>query len=299
MLIKSSPAKNNICAVVVSHDPGEDFILNIRSIVPQVGKVVVVNNGSKKFKSAFLEKAGFEDKIYLINNSENLGQGNALNQGVRWALSQDFKWVLLSDQDSLLGPSMVQELVKAYQSYSQREKVGMIGSNCTYRSIKEVKYKKECRDKMYFERDVVMMSGSLLSVLAYNQAGPFREEFFIDAIDMDYCLKLRAKGFRLIVACRAQMFHNVGKMTGQRFFGRKGFVTNHSPERCYYMIRNMVVLLKEYVFREPYWVLRNIVWLFFVKPSCVILYEKDKAKKIKEMIRGFFHGLIGKLGKYQ
>lgn len=290
-----APAKNNICAVIVSHDPDKGFIQNLKSIINQSAGVVVVNNGSEKFTPDFLE--GFEGKVHLINNTENLGQGKALNQGVNRAISRGCQWVLLLDQDSLLDPLMVEEQIRTYQNHPQKDKIKMIGSNCIFRDIKEVKYKKECRRKLYFERDVVMMSGSLLSVAAYNKMGPFREEFFIDTIDLDYCLRLRKEGFKIIVACRAQMAHSVGKMaTMRKFIWKKFLVTNHPPERYYYMTRNDLILIKEYFFKEPYWMFRNLVWLFFVKPGLVLLYEKDKFQKIKSMFLGAIHAIINRTG---
>ncbi len=141
MLFQPLPTKKNICAVVVSHNPGEDFIANIRSTKNQVDKVVVVNNGSEKLSLGFLGK----ESVYLINNSENLGQGRALNQGAEWAISQGYQWFLLLDQDSVPDSSMVQELIRAYQSCPWIEKIKIIGSNCTFREIGEIKYKKECQ----------------------------------------------------------------------------------------------------------------------------------------------------------
>lgn len=277
--------KGNICAVIVSHKPGKDFIENLESVKKQVAKVVVVSNGSSFFKETDLG-----EKVYLINNSENLGQGRALNQGVAWAINQGYQWALLLDQDSELSSSMVENLIRAYQSCLFRGKVKMLGSNCTYKNIEVVKYNKECKDNLYFERDVIQMSGNLLSLSAYQKIGPFREEFFIDSTDADYCLRLRKNGFKIIVACQAQMKHSVGEGAKMRsFFGRKFLVTNHSPERCYYMTRNGLILVKEYLFREPHWALRRIVWYFFVKPGLIIFFEGNKLQKLKSMFIGLIH----------
>jgi len=157
------PNKKNICAIIVSHNPGEEFLSNIQSTSSQVDKIVVVNNGSEKLTPDFFQKTKVEKGVYLINNSDNLGQGKALNQGTGWAISQGYEWVLLLDQNSIPEPLMVEELIKAYQACPYREKLGIIASNCTYRNIGEIKYTKECHGKSHFERDVVMMSGTLLS----------------------------------------------------------------------------------------------------------------------------------------
>jgi len=300
MQFQPPPNKKNICAVIVSHSPREEFLLNIKSTEAQVDKVVVVNNGSREVNLDLLKDADLEKNIHLINNSDNLGQGKALNQAVDWILSQGYEWILLLDQNSIPDSSMIDELIKAYKSCPYRGKVRMIGSNCTYRNIEEIKYRKECQKKSHFERDVVMMSGTLLSSSAYKEIGPFREEFFVDSTDADYCLRLRAKGFRIIVACKAQMTHSVGEDASiKNFLGKKILVTNHNHIRCYYMERNGLILVKEYFFREPYWALRRIIWYFLIKPGLVTLFEKDKMRKLKSMMRGVIHAFANKTGKYE
>lgn len=300
MISQLAPTKKNIAAIIVSHDPGKEFLSNIRSTSAQVDKVVVVNNDSKKLTSGFFKKEKLDEKVHLISNRDNLGQGKALNQGVKLALSKGYEWVLLLDQDSLPNSSMVKEQIKVYQTFLHREKIGVIGSNCTYRNLREIKYQKECQGKLYFERDVVMMSGSLLALSAWKEIGPFREEFFLDSTDADYCLRLRTKGHHIIVACRAQMMHSVGEAGSfKNFFGKKILVTNHNHIRCYYMERNGLILVKEYLFREPYWALRRVVWYFLIKPGLVVLYEKDKLRKLKYMMQGTLHALVSKTGKYE
>lgn len=293
-----SPKKENICALVVSHSPDQSFVSNLMSIASQTDKIIIVNNGSDKFTPDFLGAAGSKDKIHLINNSENLGQAKALNQGTDWALNSGYQWILLLDQDSLLDQSMVSELIKGYNARPYKKRVGLIGSNCIFKNINEIKYQKECQGKDIFEREVAMMSGSLLSLAAYKEIGHFREEFFIDSIDADYCLRLRSKGFKMIIACKALMAHEVGRQgVMKKFAGRKLLVTNHNARRCYYMARNGLILAKEYFFKEPKWALKRIAWYFIYKPGLIIFYEEDKISKLRAMAKGASHALFGKTGK--
>ncbi len=283
-----NPKKENIAAVVVTHNPDGDFLSNIDSIKNQVAKVIVVSNGAR------ISLQGAE----IIENKINLGQGKALNQGVNLAISLGFKWVLILDQDSLLNSSMVDNLIQAYETCPFREKVKMIGSNCVYKGIGEQKYEKENDNECFFERDVIMASGTLLSANAYKVTGGFREEFFIDSTDVDYCLRIRKNGFRIIVAYDAIMTHEVGNSREfKNILGKKVLITNHSAKRCYYMTRNGLILVREYFFREPSWVLRRIAWYFVIKPALIILYEENKLQKIKYMIKGMADALINKTGK--
>ena len=141
-----------------------------------------------------------------------------------------------------------------------------------------------------------MASGTLLSADAFEKTGPFREEFFVDSIDADYCLRLRKNGFKNIIAFDAMMTQRVGsggKM--KKFLWKKILVTNHSAKRCYYMTRNGLILVKEHLFCEPYWCIRRILWHFFIKPLFVMLYEKDKKQKFKSIIKGIFHAFLSKV----
>ena len=96
------------------------------------------------------------------------------------------------------------------------------------------------------------------------------------------------------------MMHSVGEDASMKnFLGKKILVTNHNHIRCYYMERNGLILVKEYLFREPSWAFRRIIWYFLVKPGLVLLYEEDKFRKIKDMMRGALHALVGKTGKYK
>ncbi len=293
----SIPEKKNILAVVVAHDPDENFIENLKITAEQVDKIVVVNNGSPKITQNVFDNSWFSEKVFLISNRENLGQGRALNQGANWAKENGFKWVLLLDQDSRAREDMVQKQIEAFLECDFKNKLGLVGVNCTFKGTGEVKYFYKNKTK-YFERDVVMASGSLLPLNAFLKTGQFREEFFVDSIDADYCLRLRKKGFKLIVAQNAMMEQRVGsegKM--KRFLWRKILVTNHPSKRCYYMARNGLILVKEHFFSEFYWSLRRIAWHLFIKPLFIILYEKDKINKIKGTIKGIFHALINKTGR--
>lgn len=292
MPISTNPQKINICAIVVSHSPGNDFLSNIKAAADQVGKVVVINNGSQKISKNIFEAAGL-DNIHLISNAKNYGQGKALNQGAEWAVSNGYEWILLLDQDSKSDLKMVENEILAYEKCPFKESIGLIGVNCSYENTGEIKYNSNDPKGIFFERNVIMTSGMLLSLEAYKKTGPLREEFFIDSTDADYCLRLRKNGFKIIVALKAMMEQRVGEGAFmKKFFWKKILVTNHSPERCYYMTRNGLILVREYLFLEPQWCLRRIVWYFCVKPMFVIFYEKEKIRKIKFILNGILHAFI-------
>lgn len=285
------PKKENIAAIIVAHNPPQNFSKNLESLTCQVGKMVIINSGPHKINFNILPQ-----NAKLISNDKDFGQGRDLNLGAAWAKENGFNWFLLMDQDSFCHNGMVEELIKAYISCPFKDKVGAVGSNCIWTNLNQaVKYSSRQTNKIFFERDIVMATGTLLSREAFEKSGFFREEFFIDSIDTDYSLKLRKAGFKIIIAYNAKLNQEIGNSNKFfNFFGKKIVVTNHSAKRCYFMTRNGLILVKEYFLKEPYWALRRIIWHIFVKPGLIVLYEEDKLNKLKFIFKGVGHALIGK-----
>ena len=118
----------SVCAVIVTYRSGSEVVPTYRSVEPQVGRVVIVDNGSDIGTVRVLEDLTRESdgKTGLIRNGSNLGVGAALNQGCRHAVSLGFDWVLLMDQDSVAAPEMVASLLDAWETHPDREKVSIM-----------------------------------------------------------------------------------------------------------------------------------------------------------------------------
>lgn len=278
------PDPTTICAVVVTFRPSAELLPALAALAPQVAHIVIVDNGSS-------DPITIKDATF-ISNKENRGQGVALNQGIKEAYKRNFSWVLLMDQDSLADPAMVQELIKAYYTASKHhDPVGLIGVNFTYRTTGRLAYNKESAGRTFFKRTGIQISGSLLSLAAYQSVGPFREDFFIDYIDTEYCLRLHATGFAGIIAYNAHMAHGLGQK------GKYTATANYSPLRRYYRTRNELVLIKEYALKNPWWTLKHIGWSIFIEWRLILLTEDHRWEKIKAAVKGIKDAFTGRMGQ--
>jgi rhamnosyltransferase len=133
-------------------------------------------------------------------------------------------------------------------------------------------------------------SGTLLALTAVSRAGAMRDAFFIECIDIEFALRLRAAGLRLIASGRPLMTHGAGEALERRFFGRVVLVGNHAPWRCFLQYRNLTWTLLRYVVREPRWAAQSFLALF-KKGVLVLLYERDRPAKLWAMCRGVFAGI--------
>ena len=54
-------------------------------------------------------------------------------------------------------------------------------------------------NQKYIIPDYVITSGSIITIAAYKEIGPFNNEMFIDFIDIEWCLRARKKNLKLLL----------------------------------------------------------------------------------------------------
>lgn len=286
-----------VCAVIVTYFPDSQLMDRLERVTVQVAQTVIVDNGSPALCVERIKEFSKGSAIHLILNEFNEGIASAMNAGVRWAASRGFHWVLTLDQDTLVAGDMVETFETVVRSYPRPEHLAVIGSN----------YQDKVNGKLFFEPvgktdsfpsnkiTSVLTSGSLVSVDAFNAIGGFRDDFFIDCVDHEFCLHARARGFDVVVTSKPIMQHEIGHLTEHWLCGRKVRASNHSPLREYYRTRNSVVLIREYLTGEPWWMVRYL-WAWYKSLAVMFLFEEDRRQKMRNMIRGGIDGLLGRTG---
>jgi rhamnosyltransferase len=193
---------------------------------------------------------------------------------------------------------MVTTLMAEYLSHERPPEVAIIGCNFTNSVSKKAFYEPDSKARL--RKAVVkyvITSGSLVSLRAYRQLGGFRDEFFMDCVDVEYCLRARAGGFRVLRVSKQLMEHSIGQLTEHRLLWKETGTSNHSPMRRYYMMRNSLILAREYLLKEPGWVVATL-WSKVKLTLLVALYEQDRLTKLRYSALGFFDGLMGNTTRF-
>ena len=115
-----------VCAVIVTYHPNAAMLENIPKTLAQVQGLIVVDNGSSPEELGPLRLASTALGFELIENGENLGIAQALNQGVQWAKGQDFRWVILFDQDSKITEGFLRQMFATWESHPHRDRIGSL-----------------------------------------------------------------------------------------------------------------------------------------------------------------------------
>lgn len=266
-----------IAGVVVLFNPQADVVENIKTYLHQIEALYVIDN-SPETSQKILENLSELDKIVYITRGRNIGVAMALNIAARRALEVGFEYLLTMDQDSAATRGMLETLLSVA---SHDDAIGMISPFHLDRSVP--------REPPPMDVEPVltsMTSGSIVSLKVYQKVGEFMERLFVDYIDIEYCLRLHIRGYKVVRANRAILFHAHGQLTTRRFLFWTVYPRNYSPMRYYYQTRNRFYLRRLYgaEFAEYFHHDRRTYWRGVIKS---LLYEKQRIRKILMILRGF------------
>ncbi len=141
----------------------------------------------------------------------------------------------------------------------------------------------------------LISSGSVATRQALEKCGSFREDYFIDDVDTEYCLRAGALDVGVFLNTGLVLNHAIGEREEHRFLGLRVRPSHHSALRRYYRCRNGIHLSSRQVVRLPAFFLHNQKRLAH-ETIGVILYEEHKLKKLVGILIGMFDGLVGRLG---
>ena len=286
-------AAPRICAVMVTYHPSFQMIGHLSDVLAQTQGLVVVDNGSKLEELDHLRQASHIHGFQLIENGENLGIAEALNQGVRWAKSHGYPWVILFDQDSRITPDFVNQMFAAWESHPNHERV------CSMHP-RYLDPETAVEPRVWRASDggpvTSITSGALMPTWIFDKIGWFASEYFIDEVDTEYCYRIRAAGYLIADSRHAVLLHHAGNPKRLSMLGFNFGPTHHSATRRYYMSRNRVVLYRKYLRIFPRWVLQSMNLSLRDTVKC-FLAEENRTLKFRNFLLGTWDGMIGKMGK--
>lgn len=280
---------NTVCAGIVLYNPAiERLIENVRSIVPQVEMVYLVDNGSinsVEIDSLFKK----ESKVLLLKNQNNLGIAKALNQMCVKANEDGFEWILTLDQDTISPNNLIYELFP----FTNDDAIGIVcpavffeGWGKQLQSAERITFVNAC-----------MTSASLTSLKKWSSVGGFRDDYFIDFVDNEFCIKLRINGYKIIRVNTCKISHQLGDTKTKKILGvfKIKYIT-HSPLRYYYMTRNNRRFIREY--HKFLNVPKEFCKLFYIILKGII-FSENKKDTLHYVLLGYKHALMGKYGSYE
>jgi GT2 family glycosyltransferase len=220
---------------------------SLKTIVYPNYVIVVIDNGSRG-NDAEVIKEKFGDFVCLIEEEKNLGFAGGCNVGIRWALHSGAKYVLLLNNDIVVDPDFLIELVnvaendvqigivgpKAYY-YDQPKKIAYIGGKVNFWTGKTSFIGKNAADDGRFDNieEVDFVGGSALLIKegTIKLIGLLNEMYFAYYEETEWCTKARKAGFKVVYVPKARIWD-------------KGPKRSKSDLAMYYLTRNRFLFVK-------------------------------------------------------
>lgn len=296
-------------ALIITHNPTQDLKYHLDMLYKQFDQIMLVDNASKsETRNLIIQQTQLRDtKLKAILNDYNCGVATALNQGFTLAMKLGYDHIIALDQDSIPAPGMIEEMLSVYETYPEPDNLAVIAPKIEDLSAGIItRYlrpkggfffeRKGCTEQVLEDVSIAITSGSLYNLKIYQKVGPFRDDFFIDYVDTEYCLRTKRRGYDIIVACNARLLHKLGNQQKIQIGMLEVRPTFHSATRWYYISRNRIPMFRAYGFHFPHWLLYEFVIdsYGFLR---MLLFEDHKMEKILAVLLGCVDGLLGRLGE--
>lgn len=292
---------NATTAVVSLFNPDEHVLANAAALLAQVGRVVVVDDGSPRDPGPVLRQ--LHDLGCTVERlAENSGIAAALNAGIAVALASPERpsFILTMDQDSLLDGGYVAALEEAALAAERAGvRVGMVAPA----SIRGLPTRRAGVVNGVQLGGEPIQSGLLLPVRVIEEIGTLQSDLFIDGVDTEYFLRCQSAGFKTVIAPKAALDHSLGSMTAARVFGAdlafRGWpvkVRTAASWRYYYLFRNRILLARKYGRQHLWWAIKGFL-ADYRHLAIVTLLAPHRFERLSSAAAGITDGLTGRAGK--
>lgn len=255
----SAQTTHTVCAVVVTYNPCIDKLQTLlKSLDASAYPFMVIDNHSSNRAEFTPWVQSLTGCVELLSMPTNLGQAAAINESLQRLQTRGYQLALLFDQDSAVDASFVSRMLEAWQAaqgLAPRQVAALgprlvdprNGQRMPFRLFNRLFERHETpvsREPSLYETAFLITSGCIISLDAVQKAGAMRTDYFIDNVDLEWCFRVKGKGYRLFGTDHAQMSHQIGE-DSDSFWVRNGFVVQHSALRYYYSSRNRLHLHKQ------------------------------------------------------
>jgi rhamnosyltransferase len=243
-----SAQPQTIAGIVIYHPDEANLLRLVGAVAPDVREIVIyANSAVSSQEEDRLRTAAEGTDLCVMRPDGNLGLGAAYNDLLDHATERDARFLLLLDQDSLPPPGAIPRLAARHARLAEAgEKPAIVGPRPTDWSGKPLRSPPRQGgggDEAQASRvQFVISSGSLVNCGAARAVGPFRADFFIDAIDVEWCMRANHRGYSIWIADDVLMAHELGRGLIRLPFGL--LLTDQPPRRLYTFLRNQLAMLR-------------------------------------------------------
>ncbi len=264
-------------------------------------RLLVVDNGSTDGSETRLRER--MPDVEILQTGKNLGFAAGNNAGIRLALERGADFVLLLNNDTVVAPDFVDALVDAAGS---DPRIGMLTSKIYYFDAPDVLWYAGAymiewlgwgKHRGTGERDVGQFDtleetnrptacSLMVTRAACETIGLLASEYFCYCEDLDWGMRARSAGFKVVYVPNSRVWHKVSRSTGG----------SRSGVSLYYYVRNVLLCLDRNRPRpQPLKLIRHLVVLgsAFAGLFTMRIPKRIGAALVWRGVRDYFAGNFG------
>ncbi len=263
-------------------------------------EIIVVDNASSDGSDDIL-KVRYPN-IVLLENTVNLGFAGGNNIGINYALEHGTDYVLILNSDTVVDKQLVGEMISVA---SQDKQIGMVTCKMLYYDEPErlwyaggeinkltlwsrhIGHYKIDSQRYSNIREISFVTGCCMLVRRslIEKIGMFDEIFFTYSEDVDWSLRARKAGFKLMYVPTSKLWHKVGGIIRKNT--RTGVEGSSSPYQYYQTTRNHFLILRKHgnLFNIIFGGIILILRIFYTAAGLFILCRWNKLSALSKGIR--------------
>jgi GT2 family glycosyltransferase len=295
--------------VVLNYNGLADTLLCLRSLknIPDSIYAVLVDNASEVDPTA--DALDVYPELVVVRTSENLGYAGGNNRGIQLALEHGCEYVLVLNNDTVVAPDIIRQLLDVFASRPMLGIVGPVvnfldepGSVMTdgvrfnpgpgFEVFHRIVVPLDSDGPGLVDVDIVNGCCMMIRRAVLETVGRFDEQFFIVHEESDLCLRAKRAGFSNGVLGRSLVWHK-----GSSAFDRSG-----RQLQRYFDTRNLLHLLRRHTGRvsrsRPLPLsLWRYGWYAFYRYATE--REAGKPAAARAVIEGLYDGARGWFGPHR
>ncbi len=281
-----------------------ECLASLKKITYSNYRIILVDNGSKD-GGKFLGWVGKKfPEVITIARETNTGFSGGNNVAIRYAIAHSADYILLLNNDTIVALDFLTHLINAAESSKD---IGVVGAKIYFAGTKKIWYNGGIfswfgggkhvdynkldnypSEESVKETDYVTGCTLLIKREVIEKIGLLEEAFFLYYEDVDFSLRARKAGYRLVVAQGSHVWHKISQTTKKL----------GNPVIQYYHYRNAFLLSRR---NAPRILLAGIyLWsaLQYIK-QLILLLSPSKHANARAIMRGIQDFHKGNFGIYK
>lgn len=263
-------------------------------------RILIIDNASTDDTAEWIQGSGLlqQPALRYLRMDSNLGGAGGFARGLETATREGADWVWMMDDDAEPQPDALEQLAAvATEPGNLYGSLAVNGADICWRTVLRDSGQAVTRAAdvpAAAAVDFIPFLGILVHRDMVARIGLPDAGFFIAADDLEYSMRARRAGARVIIAGRSRITHPKAQHYEARLPGRTLYCLRLPPWKRYYDTRNRLLIAREYFGLR---LLTQTLPSLFIRLYATLRNEPDRRAQLWAFFAGLTDGLLARKGR--